>query len=74
LRIRCCVSGGEPFSSRPLKALVNDKLRHFHRVYGPFGIRTIEATGETDDIKPLLRGRYDIEPLTYEKFSALAPC
>jgi hypothetical protein len=27
----------------PLKALVNDKLRHFQRVYGPFGIRTIEA-------------------------------
>ncbi len=56
----------------PLKALVNDKLRHFHRVYGPFGIRTIEATGETDDITPLLRGRYDIALLTYEKFSALA--
>jgi helicase len=30
----------------PLKALVNDKLRQFQRVYGPFGIRTIEATGE----------------------------
>lgn len=56
----------------PLKALVNDKLRQFQRVYGPFGIRTIEATGETDDITPLLRGRYDIALLTYEKFSAIA--
>lgn len=56
----------------PLKALVNDKLRQFQRVYGPFGIRTIEATGETDDISPLLRGRYDIALLTYEKFSAIA--
>jgi replicative superfamily II helicase len=56
----------------PLKALVNDKLRQFKRVYGPFGIRTIEATGETDDITPLLRGRYDIALLTYEKFSAIA--
>jgi replicative superfamily II helicase len=56
----------------PLKALVNDKLRQFHRVYGPFGIRTIEATGETDDITPLLRGQYDIALLTYEKFSAIA--
>ena len=56
----------------PLKALVNDKLRHFQRVYGPFGIRTIEATGETDDVTPLLRARYDIALLTYEKFTALA--
>ena len=56
----------------PLKALVNDKLRQFERVYGPFGIRTIEATGETDDISPLLRGQYDIALLTYEKFAAIA--
>ena len=53
----------------PLKALVNDKLLQFQRVYGPFGIRTFEATGETDDITPLLRGQYDIALLTYEKFS-----
>lgn len=56
----------------PLKALVNDKLRQFERVYGPFGIRTIEATGETDDVSPLLRGQYDIALLTYEKFAAIA--
>jgi helicase len=56
----------------PLKALVNDKLRQFQRVYAPFGIRIIEATGETDDIGPLLRGQYDIALLTYEKFSAIA--
>jgi helicase len=56
----------------PLKALVSEKLRQFGRVYGPFGIRTIEATGETDDIGPLLRGRYDIALLTYEKFTAIA--
>jgi helicase len=56
----------------PLKALVADKRRHFEAVYGPYGIRTIEATGETDDISPLIRGRYDIALLTYEKFAALA--
>jgi helicase len=56
----------------PLKALVADKLRQFRRVYGPFGIRTIEATGETDDLTPLMRGRYDIALLTYEKFANLA--
>jgi replicative superfamily II helicase len=56
----------------PLKALVNDKRRHFEDVYGPFGVRTIEATGETDDITPLLRGQYDVALLTYEKFAAVA--
>lgn len=56
----------------PLKALVSDKKRHFERVYGSFGVRTVEATGETDDITPLLRGQYDIGLLTYEKFAAIA--
>ena len=56
----------------PLKALVADKRRHFEAVYGQFGLRIIEATGETDDITPLMRGRYDIALLTYEKFAALA--
>ncbi|MBU6299498.1 MAG: DEAD/DEAH box helicase, partial [Alphaproteobacteria bacterium] len=56
----------------PLKALVADKRRHFDEVYGAFGIRTMEATGETDDITPLLRGQYDIALLTYEKFAAIA--
>jgi helicase len=56
----------------PLKALVNDKQRQFQRLYSSFGVRTIEATGETDDISPLLRGQYDIALLTYEKFAAIA--
>lgn len=56
----------------PLKALVADKRRHFEKVYGAFGVRTIEATGETDDITSLLRGHYDIALLTYEKFAAIA--
>jgi replicative superfamily II helicase len=56
----------------PLKALVADKRRYFENVYGAFGIRTVEATGETDDISPLLKGRYDIGLLTYEKFAAIA--
>ncbi|NBV06774.1 MAG: DEAD/DEAH box helicase [Proteobacteria bacterium] len=57
----------------PLKALVNDKLRHFEETYGSFGIRTIKATGESssDDIVPLMRGQYDICLMTYEKFSAI---
>ena len=56
----------------PLKALVNDKQRQFQRLYASFGVRTIEATGETDDVTPLLRGQYDIALLTYEKFAAIA--
>lgn len=55
----------------PLKALVNDKLRSFIKVYGAFGILTIAATGETDDITPLLRGQYDLCLMTYEKFAAV---
>jgi replicative superfamily II helicase len=55
----------------PLKALVADKQRQFERLYGEFGVRTIEATGETDNIAPLLRGQYDIALLTYEKFAAI---
>ncbi len=56
----------------PTKALVYDKKRQFDRVYGPFGVVTLEATGETEDIGPLLRGRFDIALLTYEKFLAIA--
>jgi len=57
----------------PLKALVNDKLRYFERLYGTFGIRTIKATGDStvDDMGPLMRGQYDICLMTYEKFAAV---
>lgn len=56
----------------PMKALVADKRRQFQSIYGPFGLRTVEATGETDDISPVIRGRYDIALMTYEKFAAIA--
>ncbi|HEV8191069.1 MAG TPA: DEAD/DEAH box helicase, partial [Ktedonobacterales bacterium] len=56
----------------PLKALVNDKHRQFTRLYESFGLTTIRATGEiADDIPALMRGRYDICLMTYEKFAAL---
>ncbi|MFM0031863.1 caspase family protein [Paraburkholderia madseniana] len=55
----------------PLKALVADKLAHFTGVYGRLGVRTIEATGETDDLLPLLKGQYDVALLTYEKFTSI---
>lgn len=56
----------------PTKALVHDKKRQFDRVYGAFGVTTVEATGETEDIGPLIRGRFDVALLTYEKFMAIA--
>ncbi|EKE05923.1 MAG: hypothetical protein ACD_19C00146G0004, partial [uncultured bacterium] len=57
----------------PMKALVNDKYKYFIETYGSFGIKTIKATGDstTDDMRPLMRGQYDICLLTYEKFSSL---
>jgi replicative superfamily II helicase len=57
----------------PLKALVNDKLRQFEESYHPLNIKTIKATGEStsDDIGPLMRGRYDICLMTYEKFTSI---
>ncbi|WP_423382131.1 DEAD/DEAH box helicase [Burkholderia sp. LMG 32019] len=55
----------------PLKALVADKLAHFEKTYGRLGVRTIEATGETDDIRPLVKGQYDVALLTYEKFTSI---
>jgi helicase len=39
----------------PLKALVSDKPRQFEAVYGPYGIRTVEATGETASASRQLR-------------------
>lgn len=54
----------------PLKALVADKLQYFEAAYGT-EIKVIEATGETDDLSDLIRGRYDVALLTYEKFAAV---
>ncbi|MEP6960485.1 MAG: DEAD/DEAH box helicase [Acidobacteriota bacterium] len=57
----------------PLKALANDKWRHFSQIYGPFGLRTIRVTGDStsDEILALLRGQYDICLMTYEKCAAM---
>jgi replicative superfamily II helicase len=71
--LRGVIERKRTFFLLPLKALVNDKLRHFEETYGAFGLRTIKATGEStsDDILPLMRGQYDICLMTYEKFSAM---
>lgn len=71
--IRGALNRKRAFFLFPLKALVNDKLRHFDRVYGTFGLRTIRATGDstTDDMAPLMNGQYDVCLMTYEKCAAL---
>ena len=57
----------------PMRALVNDKYAAFTRTYGPYGIRTIRATGEIeDDNAALMSGQYDMCLMTNEKFAALA--
>jgi helicase len=57
----------------PLRALVNDKYEEFTAKYGDYGLRVIRSTGEiADDNDTLMRGKFDIALLTYEKFAALA--
>jgi helicase len=57
----------------PMRALVNDKYREFSQTYGGYGLRVIRATGEvSDDIPDLMRGRYDVCLMTYEKFTNMA--
>jgi hypothetical protein len=57
----------------PLKLLVTDKHRPSTRASEPFSLRVMWATGEiSDDIPDLMRGRYHICLLTYEKFASLA--
>ncbi len=69
--LKCVLEGKKALFLLPLKALVNDKLREFKEMYSSLGIKTIDATGESDDISPLLKGQYDICLLTYEKFLAV---
>ncbi len=56
----------------PLKALVNDKYQEFMRKYSTQGIKIIRSTGDvSDQVAELMRGRYDICLMTYEKFAAI---
>jgi len=56
----------------PMKALVSDKYEQFTRLYGPTGLQVIRATGDyADEVPDLMRGRFDIALLTYEKFGAM---
>jgi helicase len=65
--------GERTYMLLPLRALVNDKYDEFTRKYAAFGLRIIRSTGEiSDDNDALLRGKFNIALLTYERFAALA--
>ena len=65
--------GDRSYLLLPLRALVNDKFEEFQTKYGQFGLRIIRPTGEiSDDNDALLRGKFDIALLTYERFASLA--
>jgi replicative superfamily II helicase len=56
----------------PLKALVNDKQRHFTATYEEFGLRVLRVTGDNStDVPAVLRGQYDLCLMTYEAFASL---
>jgi helicase len=71
--IRAAQMGGRSVFLLPTRALVNEQYAKFLRTYGPTGLQTIRATGETaDDVPALLQGQFDLAVLTYEKFAGLA--
>jgi replicative superfamily II helicase len=71
--IRAAQQGGRSVFLLPTRALVNEQYTRFSRTYGPTGLQTIRATGETaDDVPALLQGQFDLAVLTYEKFAGLA--
>ena len=71
--IRAAELGGRSVFLLPTRALVNEQYARFSRTYGPAGLQTIRATGETaDDVPAFLQGQFDLAVLTYEKFAGLA--
>jgi helicase len=71
--LRATQNGGRSVFLLPTKALVNEQRDKFERLYGPVGVRTVQATGDfNDEVTALLRGQFDIAVLTYEKFTGLA--
>jgi len=56
----------------PLKAIVNDKYQEFQTKYGEYGIRIIRSCGNVSDNDfELVRNKYDICFMTYEKFTSM---
>lgn len=70
---RAYLRGERSYMLLPLRALVNDKYEDLRKKYSAFGIRVIRSTGEiSDDNDSLMRGKFDIALLTYERFTNLS--
>lgn len=71
--LRAHMRGERTYMLLPLRALVNDKYEDLKGKYEAVGLRVIRSTGEiADDNDALMRGKFDIALLTYERFTALA--
>ncbi len=71
--LRVHMGGERSFMLLPLRALVNDKYEDLRRKYSSLGLRVIRSTGEiSDDNGALMRGKFDMALLTYERFTSLA--
>ena len=71
--LRAHMRGERSFMLLPLRALVNDKYEDLRRKYASLGLRVIRSTGEiADDNDALMKGKFDMALLTYERFTSLA--
>lgn len=71
--LKAFLRGERTYMLLPLRALVNDKYEDLRTKYAALGLRVIRSTGEiADDNDALMRGKFDIALLTYERFTALA--
>ena len=71
--LRAHMRGERSFMLLPLRALVNDKYDDLRQNYASLGLRVIRSTGEiADDNDALMRGKFDMALLTYERFTSLA--
>lgn len=71
--LRASLRGERSYMLLPLRALVNDKYEDLRHRYGDMGIRIIRSTGEiADENDALMRGKFDMALLTYERFASLA--
>ncbi len=71
--LKTAMRGERSYMLLPLRALVNDKHLDLQQKYASLGVRVIRSTGEiADDNDALMRGKFDIALLTYERFTTLA--
>jgi len=54
----------------PLRALADEKYRHFKKLYSNYGIETVISTRDrSEDDHNIISGDYDVAVMAYEKFN-----